>query len=96
MSHKEDVRLIWVNNLPVGDETANQVNFTQSMLYFHTRAIFGCIEVKMYHKYLSLETGLSWFSSTIRLHTSLVQQFSGIHRDVSRQIEPIRKEEFLQ
>ena len=45
-------------------------------------------------KYLLLETSSSWFSCNINLWTGL-DQFPGRHRDLLRQIGPIRRQDSL-
>ena len=46
-------------------------------------------------KYQLLETSSSWFSCNINLWTGL-DQFPGRHRDLWRQIKPIRRQDSLQ
>ena len=80
-----------------GCETVYHRNFISQLLVSYSSCYFSSLDGDSVEvsKYQRRETSLSCFSSYITFQASL-EQFSGIHRDLRRQIGPIRRHDSLQ
>ena len=92
------LKFMKVFSLPVGMWNSKSCQFHAAHASFILIMLFLALKrmvITEVSKYKLLETILSWFSSYITFCASF-DQFSGRHRDLWRQIGPIRRQDFLQ